>query len=255
MEVTVDDLAQLDCLLEGAGLSGGLVHNGLTGLIHQIEAVANLSMAPGHGGRFDFLLAGIAQIVGIVQDRRLVGWVNTCVDIAFQRLVQIDEVVQGLFISGNGTNIPVEGLWRQGISSTVFDGDILGSAVGIVPEVLCTDDAILQDIGCGVAVGVGSGTGIIEGDGFQHLIDEVAVLIGLADTDLVFRTVAGFEVCLSKDLVGTDLDAVLLEGDRSTVMGVGVVTQLQVIGLADGIHKVGFAGGVHDIIGDSVKDT
>ena len=238
--------------------------NRLAACIYQIECVADVCCLPCQNRRCSILLAGITQVVVIVQNRTLVGGVGTS-RLTAHGAVQVDIVAQGQLIGDNVADGPVEGFGIQVIlSSTVVIGIDLDSAglIGVIPEGGSIDHTIQQDIAAcvngrtvgtnGSLVGVCLRTGIVEGNGLQRGVDVFAVSVGLAVTDLIDGALALLILRTGPDGIGSDFHLGSfgqLNHSAVACSGNGF-SKLDLVILTHGIHKAGVVGCVGNVTAD-----
>ena len=215
---------------EGSSSTRGLVDNGSSVFVHQIESIADIGTRPRHDGRHGVLLRIVIQPVLIRQHSRLIRGIAACGARTFHRAGQIDIVAENLFILGNITHVPGEGLGVQ-----------------IVGEMLGVDLAICQDINAGIRTAVSLRTVPVKGD---SLLDSRRIALTGTNHRLSNRDAVhcGTNLVLLIELVGTDGDG---GGDRLAIRGKR--SDLQVIGFAHHIGEGGAIAGLFDICGNLVE--
>ena len=251
---------------KGASLAGCLVDNDVAVFVYQVEGKGNVGFLPCHGGGNSVLIAGVTQIVVVIQRRELVCGIGACFFGSIHSTFQVDIIPHCQLRGLDSAQLPVEGLRRQHIGiasgSTVCihaGGD--GYAIhfntvniGIVQESLGVDDtleivflrAVRQDI---VTRIVGINNFIIYGT-FRPTLDSVTVCIDLVRVSLaaICAESYGFQ-----NGIGTLTVADLIRSDGAVqvvLTGVNIVgddLDLGFQGLAGSSiainHRVG--GGLH----------
>ena len=259
----------------GEGDDLALTVDRLTGLVDQIELVGSGSTLPDGLGN-GIGLGGVEPVdVDVVQLGVLVGGTDTGGLGTFQRILQIDVVVQGHLGLGDVADVPVE-LLIVLLGRFVPDSGI-SEMVGIDGNgILIRISHAIQDIfGPGTAddhIGVGLGSVGIECDPFQKLVlvsisllskdrrKQNAVLILLAHTDQslingVVRMclVVVLDLLLSPQLIAAHLngrDHSVLEQVTVLAVAAGLSSHLQGELLVDDVGDIGLGTGVTDLGGE-----
>ena len=217
---------------EGSSSTRGLVDNGSSVIVHQIESIADIGTLPRHDGRHGVLLRIVIQPVLIRQHSRLIRGIAARLARTFHRAGQIDIVAENLFILGNITHVPGEGLRPE----------IVGKQLGF-------DLVIRQDIRIAAVdlIAVRLRTVRVKGDSLldSRLIALTGTNHRLGNRDAVH---CGTNLALLIELVGTDGDGgvnrLFIRGKRS---------DLQIIGFAHHIGEGGVIAGLFDICGNLVE--
>ena len=216
---------------EGSSSTRGLVDNGSSVFVHQIESIADIGTLPRHDGRHGVLLRIVIQPVLIRQHSRLIRGIAAFGARTFHRAGQIDIVAENLFILGNITHVPGEGL----------GGPIVGEKLGV-------DLVICQDINAGIRTAVSRRTVRVKVD---SLLDNRRIALTGTNHRLSNRDAVhcGTNLALLIELVGTDGDG----GVNNRLVIRFKRSDLQVIGFAHHIGEGGVIAGLFDICGNLVE--